>query len=232
MKSKNRAFTLLELVFVIVVVGILTAVILPRTKTNPLQEAAIQLLSDIRYTQHLAMVDDRYDSDDANKWFKTRWQIFFAKTKGSDNNWAYTIFSDKSGKHTGNPDISEIAKNSENPNIYLTGGYSKGILPYYKNSHANEGINPRITPSMNLGHHYNISNVKFKNCGKSNKSRRIAFDYLGRPLVGNIRYLTSSYAKNGSSYLLQTTCNIMLSDTSGTSVTINVEPETGYIHIK
>ncbi|MDQ7060006.1 MAG: type II secretion system protein [Sulfurimonas sp.] len=65
----KKAFTMIELIFVLVVVGILAAVILPRTKTNPLQEAAIQLLSHIRYTQHLALVDDVYDANDAN-WYK------------------------------------------------------------------------------------------------------------------------------------------------------------------
>ena len=58
----KKAFTMLELVFVIVVAGIIAAVVIPNTKTNPAQEAAIQLLSHIRYTQHLAMVDDKYDS--------------------------------------------------------------------------------------------------------------------------------------------------------------------------
>ena len=56
----KKAFTMLELVFVIVVIGILAAAIIPSTRTNPAQEAAIQLLSDIRYTQHLAMIDDKY----------------------------------------------------------------------------------------------------------------------------------------------------------------------------
>ncbi|MBA1433268.1 MAG: prepilin-type N-terminal cleavage/methylation domain-containing protein [Epsilonproteobacteria bacterium] len=36
----KKAFTMLELVFVIVVIGILAALILPRTKTNPVQAAA------------------------------------------------------------------------------------------------------------------------------------------------------------------------------------------------
>ena len=64
-----NAFTLIELVFVIVVVGVLAAAIIPRIQTNPVKEAAIQLLSHIRYTQHLAMVDDKYNSNDS-AWFK------------------------------------------------------------------------------------------------------------------------------------------------------------------
>jgi len=73
----KKAFTMLELVFVIIVIGILAAVIIPSTRTNPAQEAAIQLLSHIRYTQHLAMVDDKYDATNPT-WFQERWQIIFA----------------------------------------------------------------------------------------------------------------------------------------------------------
>ena len=72
----KKAFTMLELVFVIIVIGILAAVIIPSTRTNPAQEAAIQLISHIRYTQHLAMIDDKYDATNTN-WFLNRWQIRF-----------------------------------------------------------------------------------------------------------------------------------------------------------
>jgi len=76
----KKAFTMLELVFVIVVIGILAAAIIPSTRTNPAQEAAIQLLSDIRYTQHLAMIDDKYGQNTPGNvdWFQKRWQIVFA----------------------------------------------------------------------------------------------------------------------------------------------------------
>ena len=84
----KKAFTLLELVFVIVVVGILAAVIIPSTRTNPVREAAIDLVSKIRYTQHLAMVDDKFDVGDP-AWMQNRWQIVFNGTQysiASENN--------------------------------------------------------------------------------------------------------------------------------------------------
>ncbi|MCF6310454.1 MAG: type II secretion system GspH family protein, partial [Sulfurimonas sp.] len=57
----KKAFTMLELVMVIVVIGILAAVMLPRVASDRLAEAATQVISHIRYTQHLAMVDDQFD---------------------------------------------------------------------------------------------------------------------------------------------------------------------------
>ena len=75
----KKAFTLIEIVFVIVIIGILAVVIIPRTERDPLREAAIQIVSDIRYTQHLAMIDDKYDSTDSN-WYRNRWQLLFGKS--------------------------------------------------------------------------------------------------------------------------------------------------------
>ena len=90
----HNSFTLIELVFVIVVIGILAAVIVPRIHSNKLQEAANQLVSHIRYTQHLAMIDDRFDSSDPT-WYKTLWQVRF--TPGISpltGKVAYAVFSD------------------------------------------------------------------------------------------------------------------------------------------
>jgi prepilin-type N-terminal cleavage/methylation domain-containing protein len=87
----KKAFTMLELVFVIVVIGVLAAAIIPRMDRDNVAEATIQLQSHIRYTQHLAMVDDKYDATD-DTWFRNRWQIRL-NTNGysvvSDNNIAF-----------------------------------------------------------------------------------------------------------------------------------------------
>ncbi|QOY54016.1 type II secretion system protein [Candidatus Sulfurimonas marisnigri] len=72
----KKAFTMLELVMVIVVIGILAAVAIPRTGRDNVAEAATQLISHIRYAQHLALVDDKFDSTVAN-WYENIWQIRF-----------------------------------------------------------------------------------------------------------------------------------------------------------
>lgn len=77
----KKAFTMLELVFIIVVIGVLAAVMLPRMDRDHVSEARIDLLSKIRYTQHLALIDDKYDANN-DKWFRNRWRIEF----GDDNN--------------------------------------------------------------------------------------------------------------------------------------------------
>jgi len=228
MKLKN-AFTLIELIFVIVIIGILSAVLVPRFDRPTLIEAAHQVISHIRYTQHLAMVDNKFDSNEP-EWYKGRWQIFFAKTNGSDNKWAYTIFSDKRGSKglTGFPDTEEIARNPQNPSSqYLTGGYTWGNIPYRHKT--TKVIDSRLTKSMNIGHKYGIEKVEFIGGCKA-RGKRIAFDYIGRPLCKNSNTLTSLYTAGNQNRLIQKPCQIKLSNEQE-SVIIQIEPETGYSHI-
>jgi prepilin-type N-terminal cleavage/methylation domain-containing protein len=214
----KKAFTMLELVFVLVVAGILAAVMLPKMKSTSLREAAIQVVSHIRYTQHLAIIDDKYDSVDTD-WYKGRWELLFGTSADTNYKIAYSIFADKdngSGPDT-KPNLNELALDPMNSNKYLSGGYS-GIIST-DDSSANK--------KMNLGESYNISNVTLSGgCSGS----RISFDHLGRPLRGTFNTYTQSYKHSGTIGLIGSTCNIVLISSEG-SVTIAIEPETGYAHI-
>lgn len=224
-----KAFTLIELVFVIVIIGILSTQISPNFNRNGLQEAANQLVSHIRYTQHLAMMDNKFDPKD-KFWFRGRWQLQFGKShsgsKHTNDSYTYSIYSDKighSGKRTGNPDISEFAKNPLNPDKYLSGGYSNTL--HYEDKKA--------LKSMNMGKSYGIKGVKFiKGCYSAN---RIAFDNIGRPIRGNISKMKKAYVKQN---VVKKQCIIQLCldrpcSTSNKErfIEIAIEPETGYTHI-
>jgi prepilin-type N-terminal cleavage/methylation domain-containing protein len=224
------AFTILELVIVIVVIAVLAATVGPTFQRDTLAEAAHQVASHLRYTQHLAMIDNKYDSTDL-QWYKARWQMFFTKAKGADYHWAYTVFSDSAGGHTGNPDLTEVAINPLDSTKLLTGGYSGNMITQYNGE--------RATNALNIGHEYDIKDVIFAGGCKLPQSRlRIAFDYFGRPIYDNQKLFDSMYVKNGKNQLVQTQCHIVLCSvddctvaTSEEKITIAIEPETGYVHI-
>ena len=175
----KKAFTMMEIIIVIVVIGILAAVVIPRTGSNQLAEAAVQLISHIRYTQHLAVVDDKFDANEA-KWHQRRWILRFQEnlvyTSISPNNsynniWAYTISSDLPNFSGHNPDLNGMALNPSNAKQYLSGGYDNVL-------HVED---PRSMKSLRLGETYNIKKVVFGGGCRSNVLY-IHFDHLGRPM--------------------------------------------------
>ena len=219
--SLHSAFTMIELVFVIVIIGILATVIIPSTRTNPLREAAIQLVSHIRYTQHLAMVDDKFDVSDAN-WYKNRWQINFVNSSTITNpGVTYTIFSDWKNSSTANPDEEEIAKNPLNSEKVLSGGHSN----------LNASFDKSLTSKLNLTQSYGVTSYDLDDLDSSLANgcsgARITFDYLGRPIKGKLGTSSGNITAYESDNLLQRPCYVTLSNSSD-SVIIKIHPESGY----
>lgn len=241
------AFTMLEIVFVIMLVGIISFLAVPDFNDNTLRRAADQVISHIRYTQHLAMMDNKFVPNqdmsqytnatqkrkEAQYWYKGRWQILFFNVNGetpANSFTAYTIFSDSpntgnNSNYDGNPNQSagfqEVSTNPENPDKYLIGA-----------NHSSFTIgDEHITESLNLNTTYGVELVLFENsCGNMN-SHRLAFDNTGRPIRGNLSSSTSAY-DNGN--LMTDQCQIVLCNNSpcdDDNVTIAIEPETGYAHI-
>ncbi len=210
----KKALTFIEVIFVIVIIGIISALIAPNFKDESLIKAANQVANHLRYTQHLALLDDKFDPND-KYYYKGNWQLHFGKSDYTNKKYAYTIYSDKP-TYQGNPELKEMAKNPLNPKQYLSGGYS-GIL---------YTTNEKATKELNIGKKYGIEKVEFKNCGSS--AQRISFDYLGRPIYGNLKTNEKLYSR-----LIRKTCHIWLcKDTScNQKIIIAIEPETGYIHI-
>lgn len=169
---KSAAFTMFELVIVIVVVGILSAVIVPRLERDSLREATSQVVRHIQYTQHLAMVDDMYDDSNAT-WYKAMWRISFR------SNNCYVVSSNTD--HNTNYDRNESA----------TDPMTKTLLYSDNDCLQKSGDNS----DMFLSSKYQIDSIEFNSaCGNN---RFIAFDYLGRPhkTLSSVNYLVTSECK-------------------------------------
>ncbi len=152
----KSSFTMLELIIVIVVAGVLAVTVIPRLERNRLHVAAQQVARHLRYTQHLAMVDDMYDATKP-QWYKAMWRISFR----SHN--CYVVSS--------NTDFDMNYDKLESAIDPLT----KTLL--YSNNFCTH--NSSDNSDMFLSDKYGIDSIEFENtCGNN---RFIAFDHLGRP---------------------------------------------------
>jgi prepilin-type N-terminal cleavage/methylation domain-containing protein len=234
-----KAFTLIELVFVIVIIGILSTQISPNFQSDGLQKAANQLITHLRYTQHLAMMDNKFDPRNS-MWFKERWQLKFSKSvqeksnhSGSKVVWSYTIFSGKDRHHDRNPRKWDIAKDPINKNVYLSGGHSGYI--HLDDKSRNKDLALRET--------YGIESVEFSRSCSHYGSKKIIFDYIGRPYY---YYQKDTVSLGSNPYkdmkLIRSQCQISLClklNSAGkcdytdknSYIKIAIEPETGYSHI-
>ena len=185
------AFTMVELVFAIVVVGILAAVAIPRLDRDHTQDAAVQILQDIRYTQHLAVMDDKTNPTNIVNinWQRAFWTIRFDQAAG---NWRYGIVSDDGLNGAINP--GEWAIDPVNGDSFFS-----------FNNVEDAGESTRIFLTNNFG----INNVDFAvgctvitGSGVADGVRHIAFDYMGRPHKG------IAGATNNYSTIMQEDCNI------------------------
>jgi len=209
----KKAFTMIELVFVIVVVGILSYFAASGFQRNPLREAADQVVSHIRYTQHLAMMDDKFDPNDAT-WYIEKWQIRFRK---NGNGIYYAIYSDLDKDRNVNCNAATCLEPAVDP-------LNQQPLYYFAT---------RPNDKMFLSQKYGINNVVVT-CDVPDSSLYaqslgvISFDHLGRPYngLGQNSVITNSEFK----FLLAQDCNITLAN-SDSNVTITVVKETGYTYI-
>ena len=227
---KKRAFTMIELIFVIVVVGILAAIMIPKLNRNASREAANQILTHIRYTQHLAMQDDKYENfinNQSKLWFKMRWGIAFNNTSLYDEclidkpgikTWKYNVFFDNSFKGNINSE-SEVANDIYKSGKLLSGGWSGMSTDACK----------KINKGLNLGKRFGITSVDFKD-GCSGM-QTINFDEMGRPMKV-VSVTKNRGAKRPYDRLLKKDCKITITDKRGNQTTIIIEKESGFTSIK
>ena len=205
------AFSMLEFVFVIVVIGILSSLIVPRLEKDNRQEAADSILSDIRYTQHLALNDDKHNINNI-KWQLSFWQIGFRRCSGSTSFYEYIGSDMNSG---GAIDNDESAIDPVNGKRMVWSGT--------KTCNSGDSVGDAQTSKrIFLTYNYGITNIVWG--GSCSSAQYIAFDNLGR--------LHQNFDTLGlyRGYLFDV-CTITFTLADGDSFSINIQPETGYAEI-
>ncbi|EOH5149277.1 ATP-binding protein, partial [Campylobacter jejuni] len=198
-----KAFSLLEFVFIILILGIVFNLGSLYLKKDNLLEGAIQILNDIQYTQSLAMMQEGIRVDELaiakREWFKSRWQIYFIKSAATGYDQTYTIFLDKNGDgnaNLGKTEINidrEIAVDVINHNKLMNSGQS-GVI-----SKDDE----KTTQRFNLTKRFGIEKVEFK--GSCSGFARLVFDEMGRvysPLKNANYAYEKTLAKNNSDCII------------------------------
>lgn len=156
---KRTAFSMLELVIIIVVIGILSVNLIPTMERDQAGEAAYQIARHLRLTQHYALINNRFDG--TADWDKEMWQMAFTHSNlnGGD---CYDVFSDSN--RLGNASINEAAidpmtrKPLFSNNCNQDNDYNSDVL---------------------LWKQYGVTSISFSTgCGNN---QYIAFDNLGRP---------------------------------------------------
>ena len=206
---KNRhGFSMIELIFVIIVIGILAALAIPRLERDIRQEAAINILSAIRYTQHLALIDDKTDPRDA-QWQKKLWSIHF--TNNSTHGGAYYVVGADNDQ---NGTIGKFSESAIDP--------ANGKYMYHHNTNP---IQQDESPNVILGKQYGINSIT-PSGGCTVK--HIGFDHLGRP------HVSLGGATNDYHTYMTSDCNLTFTfkNNSIDPLSIIIEKETGYAYIE
>lgn len=204
---------MIELVLVIVVLGILAALTIPRLDRDLKQEAADNILSAIRYTQHLALLDNKHKFDKAN-WQRRFWHMYFGTCESKA---FYAIGSD---------DNMDGSTNARVDHLEAASDPSNGKLIWAKDGASCQGtLNlTDLSPNIFIQKKYGVKAIS-PSGGCSNKY--IGFDHLGRPYGSGF---TNSLKPNNAG-LISTSCTFTFTLSDDTTFSIIIAPETGYAKI-
>ena len=207
----KNAFTMIELVVVIVVLGLMAALAIPRMERDLSQEAADTILSDIRYTQHMA-INDYVENPRKDKWQRAFWQIQIESCSGSSGLFI-AVGADKG--YGGSIDRNESAIDPAN-----------GKPMFWQNtSSCSNGGDDTVSENIFITKKFGVKSMTTSG-GCANNVKYIGFDHLGRPHIGFSGSTTPDYG----SYMTSP-CNMKFTMEEGDDFTITILPETGYAYI-
>ena len=210
MKNKS-AFTLIELIFVIIVLGILASLAMGRMERDLKQEASETILSHIRLTQQLALSDNKHLHNN-NGWQQAYWRIQFLNCSFTgDVMPIYNVGSDA--------DLNNALSTLESAINPTNGKYLYAICTGTPGADVSEDIY--------IGQHFGVKRVDLRGCTSGSTARQIAFDYLGRPHRGVGGSNDATFNR-----IVRRDCNLTVTMSDSSTFSIIIENETGHSYIE
>ena len=200
------SFSLLELIFSIILLTYLVTLFIPKDNTTKLNLAADKIVLYLKYTRYIAMIDDKYNINDP-LWFRERYTLKFQNCSKKVGGLYFIVYSDTN--HKGSPNKSECLKDP--------------ITNKYLYSHYDCEASYDESKHILLTKEFNIVDVDIS-CNETTTLGQVSFDKSGEV-----------YSKLGTSendinkYKIKEKCNIRIYDINKNSINITIEPETGYI---
>ena len=190
----RKAFTMIEMVFVVVMLGVMAAVSVMYIPQTKLQQAADHMIHNIKYTKSLAQTDDRffamkdgsinnYSDTQAQHWKAGMWQVQF-HLNGNTTKHSYSIYADtarnaNTTNFDGRPMSGDlIAKDPQNK--ACLSGYSENNLP----SECKDNIAKEVR--LQETYDVTIDNIELPDACKETNTARIYFDNTGMPYCGAV----------------------------------------------
>lgn len=205
--SFKKSFSLIELIFVLVLIGITLSFTIPNRSYSDLDLATQRVITYLKHTRYLAMIDNKYQIDDP-MWYKERWTLKFQNCSKSIGGLYFVVFSDENRK--GSPNKDECAKDPLN---------SRWLYSHWD-------CNPSQDESKNilLTKKYGVTKVNIS-CNATSTIGQISFDKTGQ---AHARLGTKP--EDIDKYRLNEKCFIRLYDKEENFKKIAIEPNTGYIY--
>ncbi len=206
---------MIELVFVIIVLGILASLAMGRMDRDLKQEAAETILSHIRLAQQLALSDNKHRSDNDAKWQRAYWRFQFSNCSFTGE--VKPIYAVGSGK-LDNGELSKL-RSAVDP---INGKYLFGSCTESSNTSD-------VSKDVFAGKHFGVKEFQLKKCTTPQYTgQNFGFDYLGRLHVGiDIYDGTADFNR-----VATRDCNLTVTMSDNDTFSIIIENETGHAYIE
>ncbi|SFV57640.1 N-terminal methylation [hydrothermal vent metagenome] len=221
---KKTAFTMIELVFVIVVLAIIASLAMERMDRDLKQEASETILSHIRLAQQLALNDNKHRKNNNGLWQRAYWRFEYGKCRNTTNLDGTAEYYYRVGSATTLDSGFNKNESAINP---MDGKY---LYTMNKCNNLQNDESPTVLISKKFG----INRIR--KYGGCSTVQHIAFDYLGRP-----HHQIASYGSADFSKIMTRDCRLkfeMSTDTNNDGIIneedsfiITIEAETGHAFI-